>query len=88
MPLLGPPALELFGQGIIGLLYGQIPKLLDGIYSDRLDAFVSHHPHIFLNPAAVGGDMRAPLRTPSRSDRQLTTSSPTPRQLRKSSKLR
>jgi hypothetical protein len=34
----------------------------DGIYSDRLDAFVSHHPHIFLNPAAVGGDMRAPLR--------------------------
>ena len=35
VPLLGPPALELFGQGIIGLLYGQIPKLLDGIYSDR-----------------------------------------------------
>ena len=34
----------------------------DGIYSDRLDAFVSHHPHIFLNPSAVGGDMRAPLR--------------------------
>lgn len=34
----------------------------DGIYSDRLDAFVSHHPHIFLNPAAVGGDMCAPLR--------------------------
>ena len=31
----------------------------DGIYSDRLDAFVSHHPHIFLNPSAVGGDMRA-----------------------------
>ena len=44
-----------------------LTELLDGcaadcIYSDRLDAFVSHHPHIFLNPSAVGGDMRAPLR--------------------------
>ena len=39
-----------------------LDRATDGIYSDRLDAFVSHHPHIFLNPSAVGGDMRAPLR--------------------------
>ena len=35
IPLLGPPALELFGGVIIGLLYDRIPKLLEGIYSDR-----------------------------------------------------
>ena len=30
-----PARARALGQGIIGLLYGQIPKLLDGIYSDR-----------------------------------------------------
>ena len=35
VPLLGQSALELFGAGIIGLLYSRIPALLQGIYSDR-----------------------------------------------------
>jgi len=35
VPLLGPPALELFGEAIIALLYDRIPKLLEGIYSDK-----------------------------------------------------
>lgn len=35
VPLLGQPALDLFGDAIIGGLYPRIPKLLEGIYSDR-----------------------------------------------------
>ena len=35
IPLLGQPALDLFGAAIIAGLYPRIPALLDGIYSDR-----------------------------------------------------
>lgn len=35
MPLLGQPALELFGDAIIAGLYPRIPQLLESIYSDR-----------------------------------------------------
>ena len=35
IPLLGPPALELFGLGIIGLIYPQIDQRLSLIYDDR-----------------------------------------------------
>lgn len=35
VPLLGQPALELFGSAIIGLIYPQIEKQLGNIYADR-----------------------------------------------------